>query len=258
MSDSSEDEPQLLANRLSGKRQNVEPASGSSGTGREDDDGPSPPEPKTPSEEPIVPAANKLKKPEDDGLTSTPSAEPPDRHDKSDREEPRPLPLDPDASRAAYQAALGSDASYGGLPYAGTVVYPRPVPYGAGIAYAPEPETEPEPGSGNGTGSGTGTRTGTRTGPGAGTGPGVGAGMGMGPGAGTSFGGMPYAGFGAGYGGDQGTNGHGEEQKTDQTELFVGNLPYVATQEQVEGFFAQYGEVISVKLLQRVRRRPAL
>ena len=43
-----------------------------------------------------------------------------------------------------------------------------------------------------------------------------------------------------------------EQKKADQTELFVGNLPYAASEEQIETFFTRFGPVTSVKLIQRV------
>jgi RNA recognition motif-containing protein len=40
---------------------------------------------------------------------------------------------------------------------------------------------------------------------------------------------------------------------SEEVELFIGNLPFSATEETVANHFAKYGEVVSVKLLQRVR-----
>ena len=226
LSESSEDEREALANQLSGKRHNLEPASSSSPTGREDNDGHNPAEPKTPSEEPIVPASSKLKKSEDDGVTSTPSAEVPaesneksdkfDKFDKFDkyerlpRDDPRAVSEpDPSINRSAYDTVVGgSSGPYGAIPYPSGGPYAGAMPYGGAIPY--------------------------------------------GGGPGPSYGQMPYGGFNPPYGQEKPTNGHSEEQKADQTELFVGNLPYAATQEQVESFFARYGDVISVKLIQRV------
>lgn len=40
-------------------------------------------------------------------------------------------------------------------------------------------------------------------------------------------------------------------EETGEIELFLGNLPFNATQEDLESFFAEYGEVVSVKILMR-------
>lgn len=47
----------------------------------------------------------------------------------------------------------------------------------------------------------------------------------------------------------------GEPKRRDnQNELFVGNLPYSANEEDIEDFFSRFGPISSVKLLQRVGR----
>ena len=46
---------------------------------------------------------------------------------------------------------------------------------------------------------------------------------------------------------------HKEEgEKKDDVELFIGNLPFTASQESAQEFFAKYGDIASIKLLQRV------
>lgn len=43
----------------------------------------------------------------------------------------------------------------------------------------------------------------------------------------------------------------GEDSKED-TEVFIGNLPFSAAEDQLKKFFSTYGDVASVKILQRV------
>ena len=43
------------------------------------------------------------------------------------------------------------------------------------------------------------------------------------------------------------------KREVNEAELFLGNLPFTATSEQVTDFFKKYGEVVAVKFLERVR-----
>jgi RNA recognition motif-containing protein len=41
-------------------------------------------------------------------------------------------------------------------------------------------------------------------------------------------------------------------KEANDAELFVGNIPFTVSQDQLGQFFAKYGELASVKLLERV------
>jgi RNA recognition motif-containing protein len=46
--------------------------------------------------------------------------------------------------------------------------------------------------------------------------------------------------------------GKNAEESKDEIEIFVGNLPFRASENEIIEFFSDYGDVASVKILQRV------
>lgn len=53
---------------------------------------------------------------------------------------------------------------------------------------------------------------------------------------------------------DKGKEGNSspKEDSKENLEIFVGNMPFSATEDMIEEFFSKYGEITSVKILQRV------